>query len=301
MGAAEESFARWEQGSLLPAEWTVLPILWAHPDEQTSKSATGAATSERRRLESKSKVLGSPVLASGPAKTGSRMMVISQSCDLVKPAQSLPQVEVARVFTSDNPTLIAQSQDFGSARYFRLDRRDTPEALVLDFGQRAFIDKGFLLACAPDDSAIADLSPTDRKLLARWLGQRHSRPAVPDEDYELITRPVRDAWAALLASNPDNAQVFNEAYAEWRYRREHDGALTIYILSREPEPDEIVALELIDFLVSAIQPGYPGTVTVASDHRSYHTFTIADELATEQISMEWASHDEDGDSAALPS
>ena len=41
-------------------------------------------------------------------------------------------------------------------------------------------------------------------------------------------------------------------------------------------------------------------VNVATDRRSYHTFTKADELSTEQISMEWASQDEHNGDAAMP-
>ena len=45
---------------------------------------------------------------------------------------------------------------------------------------------------------------------------------------------------------------------------------------------------------------FPGPVNVATDRRSYHTFTKADELSTEQINMEWASQDEHAGDAAMP-
>ena len=86
----------------------------------------------------------------------------------------------------------------------------------------------------------------------------------------------------------------------WRYRREQNGSLTLYPLSPEPEPDELLTLEVGDFLVEAIKPTFPGTIAIATGHRSYHTFTKADELSTEQIDMEWASRDEDVSDAATP-
>jgi hypothetical protein len=228
------------------------------------------------------------------------MMVITQTCDVVKPANELPQVEVARVFTTNNERLVAQAQDFGSARFFRLNDPAHDEAVVLDYGLRALLDKGFLTAAKPDNTLREAWFENEGKKLARWLGQRYSRPAISDEAYIQVTRPVRDAWKRLIEEEPETASSFNREYAEWRYRREADGSLTIYILSPQPEPDDLVALEVIDFLTQAIEPGYPAQVRVASDHRSYHTFTKADELSTEQISMEWASHEEGVEDAILP-
>lgn len=135
-------------------------------------------------------------------------------------------------------------------------------------------------------------SPTSAKTLGRWLGQRYSRPAVPDEDYELITRPIRGALTQLVDDEPEVAQRFNSEYAEWRYRRETDGALTIFVASPREDPDAMTALEVTDLLTQALDGVYPGTVAVATDRRSYARFTKADELTTEQVSMEWASHDE---------
>ena len=59
-------------------------------------------------------------------------------------------------------------------------------------------------------------------------------------------------------------------------------------------------MEVGDFLADAITTTFAGTVTVATDRRSYHTFTKADELSTKQISMEWASQGEDSGDAAMP-
>ena len=285
----------WEQGSLLPDGLGVLPLQWVHPDRPATRTARGAVTAARRRGEG-----AAPFAVEGPGKQGDRMMVITQSCDLVKPADQLPQLEVARVFITANAQTIAQGQDFGSARYFRLNDRTEPVAEILDYGHRALLDKGFLEAVQPDNRVLDQLADDRRKTLARWLGQRYSRPAITEQDYEKITRPIRDAWARLMTEEPETAQRFNSEYAEWRYRREADGSLTVYILSGTESPDAMVALEVTDFLTQALQPGYPGPVVVATDKRTYGTFTKADELTTEQISMEWASRDESVDDAALP-
>jgi hypothetical protein len=286
----------WEQGSLLPEATLALPLQWAHPEAQEGKSAR-AAVAERRRKDPKDETI---VPCAGPSKAGSRMMVLTQTCDLVRATNPMPQVEVARVFTTTKPSLVAQSQDFGSARFFRVDGKRGPgEARILDYGYRALLDRGFLQAVKPDKSLLGALTLQNRLALARWLGQRYSRPAIPDVDYEQITRPIRSAWQELIETAPERVTAMNTEYAEWRYRREEDGSLTIFVLSQEPNPDPIVALEAADFLERALAHTYPGTVRVATDATSYSTFTKANELTTQMIYMEWASHEE-GEDAAVP-
>ncbi len=293
--AHEQPEVPWEQGSLLPADAGVAPLQWVHPDHPTSKAARGFVTQARRQGE-----LNEPVPVRGLAKPGDRLMVISQSCDIIKPPDQLPQVEVARVFSTTNVKVMAEAQDFGSARYYRVNGTAEDTAWILDYGWRAQLDKGLLNAVTADNTLLDALADDQRKTLARWLGRRYDRPAVPDEDYPVITEPVRNAWKRLLEEEPEEARKFNREYAEWRYRREQDGSLTIYILSPREDPDESIALEVVDFLTDALEGVYAGPVSVATDRRSYYTFTKADELATEQINMEWASRDEDTDDAALP-
>ncbi|MGE4427525.1 MAG: hypothetical protein AB7G37_13830 [Solirubrobacteraceae bacterium] len=283
----------WLQGSLLPAHPTIEPLSWVHPANPTTRAGRKAVERETRENDEAPTM---PLPVRSRTKADDRMMVVTQTCDIVKSPNQLPQVEVARVFTTTNEQTIAQAQSFASARYFRLDDRTTGEAIVLDYGQRALLEKGFLGAVEPDNELADRWSTEQALLLARWLGHRYARPAIPDEDYEQITRPVRDAWRGL---RPETAKTLNQQYAEWRYRRERDGTLTLYVLALDPEPDPIVGLEVADFLTRAIEPAYAGRVQVATDRRSYHTFTKADELSTRQISMEWASHDGD-DSAATP-
>ena len=293
MAAAEPG---WEQGSLLPADAAVLPLQWVHPANPQLK----AGRSAMKVAERDGTPLTTPFTVEVPAKQGDQMMVVTQTCDIAKAPGDMPQVEVARVFKTASEKTIAQAQDFGSARYFRVNAFDQPEAVILDYGQRALLDKGFLGAVKPDNALVGGWDVAQRERLARWLGQRYSRPAIPDEDYEQIARPVRDAWKKLVEEEPNLAAHYNRTFSEWRYRREDDGSLTLYVLAPEPEPDAVLALEVGDFLTEAIKAKFSGPVTVATDRRSYHTFTKADELITEQISMEWASQDEDSSSAAVP-
>jgi hypothetical protein len=272
----------WEQGSLLPADAGALPLQWVHPANAQIK----AGQSAMKVAEREGSPITKPFMVGVPAKQGDRMMVITQTCDIIKTPDQMPQVEVVRVFTTMSERTIAQAQDFGSARYLRVNTFDEPEALILDYGHRALLDKGFLGALKSDNTLVEAWDVAQRERLARWLGQRYGRPAVPDEDYEQITRPVRDAWRKLVEDEPEIAAEYNRTFSEWRYRREVDGSLTLYLLSPEPEPDGLLVLEVGDFLADAIKTQFSGSVTVATDHRSYHTFTKADELSTVQISMD---------------
>lgn len=284
----------WEQGSLLPPGVTLRPLHWVHQDNAETRTGKGELKARSRRGE-----VTAPFPVEGPYKSGDRMMVITQTCDLIKPADVLPQFDVARIFSTDKPQMITQSQDFGSARYHRVNDPTEPVALVLDYGHRALIEKGLLRAVSPDNSIRDAWSQEQAKRVARWLGQRYSRPAIADEDYEQITRPVREAWETLVVEESETAASINGDFAEWRYRREQDGSLTIFTLSPKPEPDELIALDLRGFLTEALEPHFKGRMRFA-DRVSYHTFTKADEISTEMIAMEYVSQDEDAIDAALP-
>jgi hypothetical protein len=292
----ESAEPEWEQGSLLPADAGVLPLQWCHPANPQLKASRSALKVAKQKGNEPTE----PFMVGIPAKQGDRMMLITQTCDIAKAPTELPQVEVARVFTTTKEKVKAQAQNFGSARYFRVNASDEPVALILDYGHRALLDKGFLGAVAPDNTLVQGWVANQRERLGRWLGRRYDRPAIPDIDYEQITRPVRQAWEKLVDEEPETAAAYSRAYSEWRYRREGDGFLTLYLLSPEAEPDELLALEVGDFIVEAIKPAFPGRITVATDRRSYQTFTKSDELSTEQIDMEWASYDEDVGDPAMP-
>jgi len=129
----------WEQGSLVPEQAGALPMLtWSHPRTQALKAAKKAVAAERQRTKAD---LHEPFSVPRSPRQGDRLVVITHTCDIVKDAESFPQVEVARVFTTDNTTVITESHNRESARYFRLNPIDETPALILDFRWRTFLDK----------------------------------------------------------------------------------------------------------------------------------------------------------------
>jgi hypothetical protein len=196
------------------------------------------------------------------------------------------------------PEIIRDAISLGSAR-FRLLKRFSESALVLDYAWRVFLDKGFLVEHAPDNSVIDTYTDGDRRTLARWLGRRYARPVLSDKDVAEIADPVRERWQRLQAEEPEIAMRYTGEYPEFRFRREPHGGLTLFILSAREDPDQVLGLEVAGLLVEVLEPIH-GAVAVDQGKRSYHSFTKADELSTEQIDLEWASYEEGEETGALP-
>jgi hypothetical protein len=284
----------WQQGSLLPSSVATPPILWAHPTSQGVKAARSAIKAEARQRE-----VTVPLVAQRQFRQGEQLVVISQTCDILKPPDQLPQVEAALATTTSNSAVITDALDLGSARFRLMREHADGTALVLDYAWRTFLDKGFLLECEPDNSIVDSFSDGARKTLARWLARRYGRPVLSDKDVAEVADPVRDRWKQLRDEEPDLARRYTEAFPEFRFRREPEGGLTLFILSTDPNPDPTLALEVIGLLTGVLEPIH-GTVTVDTAKRSYHTFTKADELSTEQLDLEWASYEEGEPLGALP-
>lgn len=286
-GASTPTLSRsaWQQGSMLPAGTAIAPSVWAHHrsqlDAKVSKQVQGAT---------------GPRLVERALKAKDRFVVISQTCDVIKAPDLLAQVEVARVFTTTDSVVLAQARNFGSARYFLVnDDRDRP--LIVDYGWRTLLDKGFLVECDPDNTCVDRWTAEQSATFTRWLGRRNGRPALSDLDVAEICDPIRRRFERLQAEEAVAAARYSEEFAEFRYRREADGTITLFLLSPKAAPDELLALELMDVLQEALGALKP---RLASDKLSYFKFTKADELTTEQVDLFWASHEESEIHGALP-
>ena len=125
-------------GQPLPAS-VCLPIsAWAHPERQAAPTVAKqvANISRKRTLSAPEQVIARP------KKPGSRLAVISQTCDLLKAPEQMPTVEVALALETDNDKLIAEASNFASARYYRLTPAGAEPALVLDYGWREHLTRG---------------------------------------------------------------------------------------------------------------------------------------------------------------
>ncbi len=282
----------WEQGSLFPEGVTVPSLAWAHERTQAHGIAQRRVADESRRNN-----VTSPVHFERAPKQGDRAVVVTQTCDIIKPADQLPLVDVARVLATKNAQLIAEAGNLGSARYFPLTRSRTDPVLVVDFAWRALIDKGFLVEHDPDNSVLDQWNKPQRDTFARWLGRRYSRPVLSEVDVEAISDPLRDRWKRFIEEEPELAQRCTENYAEFRFRRDEDGTMRVLILSALEDPDESLGLEIAAIVNEALEPYHP---KVATDPGSYRNFGLDEYLTSEQIDLEWASHEEGEPSGAVP-
>lgn len=282
----------WGQGSLFRKGVTFPVLAWAHDRTQALGIAQRKVGADARRGD-----VVSPVRFERAPKQGERAVVTTQTCDIIKPADQLPLVDVARVFETTNPATIAEASNFGSARYFRLTPPERSPALVVDFAWRALLDKGFLVEHDPDNSVIEEWSKPQRDTFARWLGRRYSRPVLSDEDVRTISDPLRDRWKTFMDEEPKLARRCTENYTEFRFRRDEDGTLRVLILSPLEDPDESLGLEVAAIVGEALRPHHR---EVATDPGSYRSFALDEYLTSEQIDLEWASHEEGEPSGALP-
>ncbi len=289
--AALRSLA-WEQGSLFAQDVSLPTLAWAHHRTQAHSTAQRSVASESRRRE-----VDGPTIFKRIPRNGDRMALITQTCDVLKPAEDVPLIDVARVFETENAQTIAEASNFGSARYYRLTPKGRTPALVLDFAWRILLDKGFLVEHQPDNDLLSTWGREQRDTFARWLGRRFSRPVLSDDDVATISNPLRARWTRFVRDEPQLARRCSEEYSEFRFRRDQDGTLRVLILSPHETPDEILGLELAAIVNEALDGLHP---EVAPDPGRYRDFTLDEYLASEQIDLEWASHEEGGRSGALP-
>jgi hypothetical protein len=108
-----------------------------------------------------------------------RILVISHSCDLARPADKEPEVELIvgrRVDVADG-----RSSKGHSIRKLHLPLKDAQGALIewveLDLSHKRVIQKIQLPVLPWDERRV---SPRDCGVLRRWLAQRYDRAAFPD-------------------------------------------------------------------------------------------------------------------------
>ena len=287
-------YGDWWQGSLLPD--ATLPGIgaWILPQQQDSN--------ELKKEASKLSLAGStaPILVERKLPSD-RLMVITHTCDIRKKSPNFPVVYVARVFATTKSDMVARARFFGSARYFFLNPVAGSDAsLILDFCWQIAVDKALLRMVASDNSLVNSWSDDQRRTLARWLGDRFSRPELSDEDTRQISDPVRGRLQQLMETEPERARRFSEAYPEIRFQRVTTNTsddLYLSLISSESQLDEVMGLEFGNLLCEALQQ-HPANVR--STPHSYDTFTLRQIADSQQLPLEWASHDEEGIAGALP-
>lgn len=281
----------WHQGSLLPAATSLRPTVWVSDKEQGWSKARKDASARARRTE-----LSGPYIYERPSKPSDRFALITQECDVLKPPDEFPIVELALVLETSSDAVIREADSLTSARYFRLgDPEAGPPASVLDYRFRAQADKGILVEHDPDNALLSAMSEPRRNLLREWLGRRLGREAVSDDDTQLLVEPIRAEWKKLSEEQPETASRWGSMISELRFRHAEDSRLRLYVITHEEvdsaDPD---LLEMVEWAVETLAwPESLVDVTITNEW----VMTIGEHRTTHEIDLAWASYEEQQEAA----
>ena len=142
------------------------------------------------------------------------LVVVTQTCDLVRSCSDRPYVEVSPLvqICSDD---IAKVQRFRVPRYLPL-RALGREDLAADLDQVMTVEKGLLVAL--DDARKPGITPGDQaRELSEAIGRKRSRAALPDAFVKAVS-PMRDRVNRKHGSKESNLGKFLRAVKEIRVR-----------------------------------------------------------------------------------
>ena len=139
-------------------------------------------------------------LAMGRSKQNEVLVITSQTCDIGASHLVEPIVQAMRAFFARDARIIAEARH--SVRRFLID---PIRGLVVDASApMVMIEKPVLTNIVPGPGA-PDIE-TERRF-SRWLAERSSRPALPDEFVSTVKNPIVEQIRALAA---DPEFVLNE-------------------------------------------------------------------------------------------
>jgi hypothetical protein len=171
----------WRQGRILRAASLPIPILsWQTANTQSGDTRRGKKSSlDQWSIQSK------------PVGPDDYLLVASQDCDIAKPAEKEPHIEVLQASWSTEIARIAMARgkSYQLRRIAARAEDSKSEALIADAAWRALLDKRSLIALQPEFYTPA-YGAIDTATLQDWLGARFSRLALPDELVEAIQQPL---------------------------------------------------------------------------------------------------------------
>ena len=281
----------WEQGAVLDFDYHTFAFDPRNPAgriavgalNRWNQEATKRARSEGQGMEVPLGLVADYGTLRHPSDVRDRVIVVSQTCDILADADDEPWVEVLRLHRA-KPEFLELLSHGNSARVFCVD----PDArLVVQAPHRTRLDKGVLMA----RNAPVTILPHDesrREQFRRWLGRRFTRPALPDDLDTGFRRVLEDR---LRETDPDGipyAAIYS-ACSEIRHRLVGTAApyrVDLLFITEEPPERELEA-RIDDFVASLcsridrkVVSALSGIVMRLSDIRA------ADYLATQPFLLE---------------
>lgn len=195
--------AGWQQGVLLQVQDSAVLFHLDDPITRVARQARPVLETEYRAREALGNAPPSRrVIGIGaPKKTSERLVIITQTCDIVKKQTVEPVVWAIRAFFTNNTEVLALAGG-NSKRQFLLDE---DRGLVAEMSHIMAIEKPALLELIPEVGVPDDAT---RRRFASWLADRFSR--VPHEEpiVHAVISPILDNLHKLQATrDPDLAAL----------------------------------------------------------------------------------------------
>ena len=121
-------------------------------------------------------------------KTDPVLIVISHSCDLIKPYESEPHVELIQGLSKDELDGSLANGKNPRTLHLEYEQNGTKKVLELSALNKDHVDKRVLFGIDPDPDAV--LTGNGVAILQRWLAARYNRAAFPD-DLDSRMKPIK--------------------------------------------------------------------------------------------------------------
>lgn len=240
-----------------------------------------------------------------PLAPADRLIVASQTCDIVKPPDKEPYVEfVVGHWTSDRALI----HDAGkrSFRRFVLERRRDKNGqevcLIADATMWVRVQKQGLVGVVPEGcylEAVAGTARTWRK----WLARRYDREPLADDLVKAVQRPIVDAYEALRR-NPLRRVI--DGFMEIRFCPLTESApysvdiVLLYNPDRHPEPaNPLEVLELRGWIADALAKVGLASVNTSSPV-SIREFSVYDYVHFHELPLEHYTLADDSAAGPVP-
>ena len=278
-GQLEE--AGWEQGSLLPPLASSVIFLPSNP-----------VTTASRTVMRKGEATPFPAtgftphhIASGTPRATDRLVVVTQTCDIVRSPNVEPTVMTMRAFVTENKNILGAAAS-NSTRNFLLD---PGRGLVVDATVVSMIEKPFLATLTPEVGAP---DPETQQRLASWLGHRFNRPALPDRVVEAVVAPILEHLRAMQDEGDEDWHILDEV-REVRIARIIGGlpfdVRLLFIVPETGLSDQGVGLaRLAGRMREWFDP--QAARLVNAQPITYHNITVADYHRTDRIYLDYHTY-----------
>lgn len=213
-----------------------------------------------------------------------RVIIVSQTCDILADADDEPWVEVLRLDRA-TPEFLGLLSRGNSSRAFCVDAE---ERLVAQAPHRTRVDKGVLMA-RQKPVIVLPRTEEGREEFRRWLGRRFTRPALPDDLDSGFRRVLEDMLRETDSDGAPYAGTF-AACSELRHRVVGASApyrVDLLFLTKESPGKTLVARvdELAAALSARVDGGVVSELSVAT--RCLTDIRAADYLATKPFLFEY--------------